>query len=427
MSSRWWTFACIVGLLGACEKGGVAGKSAPPPAPPASNAVISRAQPSAPAEPARLAEEPAPPPAPPPARGNPEPHHHVPLAVCRSKGDPLDAARRYYDAGQFEEALSCSAQATAFFPDLPQAHSEKGAALSALGRFPEAQLAYARALAIQPNHLDALLGAAHLYAVSMPSSRENDELASAYAERGLALAQGQKDKPLIAQFALVSAMAFNDLGQARDALSRADEVLRLQAADQEASYERAVALFELCRFDESKKAFLQLLEDEDRGAHAHHHVGLILEREGQHEAAEKHFTQARKRAPEDFPSPQLLSEADFKAAVAKAVEELPADMRRDLAGVPVTAEELPLEDDLLGGEPPLSPTILGLFRGPPLGDHCFAAPGQTCRSVALYRRNLARAVRTRDELFEQIRVTLLHEVGHLRGEDDFELAARGLE
>ena len=42
-------------------------------------------------------------------------------------------------------------------------------------------------------------------------------------------------------------------------------------------------------------------------------------------------------------------------------------------------------------------------------------------------RNLARAVKSKDELVEQIRVTLLHEVGHLRGEDDFELAARGLE
>jgi predicted Zn-dependent protease with MMP-like domain len=47
--------------------------------------------------------------------------------------------------------------------------------------------------------------------------------------------------------------------------------------------------------------------------------------------------------------------------------------------------------------------------------------------VVLYRRNLARAVRTSEELREQIRVTLLHEIGHLRGEDDEELAARGLE
>jgi predicted Zn-dependent protease with MMP-like domain len=117
---------------------------------------------------------------------------------------------------------------------------------------------------------------------------------------------------------------------------------------------------------------------------------------------------------------------EFSLAVASAVEALPEDMRRDLQGVPVRAEELPADEDLLSGEPPLSPAILGLFRGPPLGEPCEGLE-VPCRSVALYRRNLARVVRTREELLEQIRVTLLHEVGHLRGEDDEELAARGLE
>jgi predicted Zn-dependent protease with MMP-like domain len=101
-------------------------------------------------------------------------------------------------------------------------------------------------------------------------------------------------------------------------------------------------------------------------------------------------------------------------------------MRKDLTGIPVTTEELPLDDDLLAGKPPLSPTILGLFRGPPLGEPCDETETQ-CRSVVLYRRNLARVVRTPEELRKQIAVTLLHEVGHLRGEDDGELAARGLE
>jgi len=354
-------------------------------------------------------------------------HEHPPLEVCRTRGDPLEAARRSYDAGQFEEALSCAAQATAFFPENPQAHSERGAALSALGRFGEAQVAYARALAIDPHHPDALLGAAHLYAVSLPSSREHDELAAVYAERGITTGRNLGDDELVAQFALVSAMAYNDLGQAQDALERTEEVLRLEPANADARYERAVALFELCRFREAKTAFLALLDEADRGAHAHHHVGLLLEREGRWEEAERHFAQARARAPEDFPAPQLLSAEAFRAAVEKAVAELPEDMRRDLDGVPVTADELPAEEDLLGGEPPLSPTILGLYRGPPLGEACGPLEGAPCRSVALFRRNLARAVSSHQELLDQIRVTLLHEVGHLRGEDDFELAARGLE
>lgn len=349
----------------------------------------------------------------------------TPLAVCRSQGAaPLEAARRYYDEGRFEEALSCAAQAAAFEPDLAATHAERGLALAALDRVPEAQMAFNRALAIDPGDPDALLGAARLYAVQLPSTRERDELGILYAERGLS--QPSTPPELVPEFALVAAMALNDLGRADEALQRAAIVLAREPGNPEAAYEKALALFELCRFAEARAAFTALQDDPELGAHANQHLGLLLEREGKWKQAQAHFDKARTLAPEDFPVPPMLSEAEFKAAVARAVAELPQDMRRDLVGVPVNAEELPADADLLSGEPPLSPTILGLFRGPPLGEPCDG--GETpCRSVVLYRRNLARAVRTQAELLEQIQVTLLHEVGHLRGEDDEELAARGLE
>lgn len=415
MFGRWWA-ALLLFSACACltEPAGPAGpgKAAPEGARTGTSAVVTPLVPE-------LAH---------PTVGAPRP---APLPTCRSQGkDPLEAARSYYDRERFEDALSCAAQASAQLSEEPRAHSERGAALAALGRLEEAQLAYARALALDPDHLDGLLGAAHLYGVSLPSTRERDELASLYAERGLALAEEQSDRRLLGQFALLSAMAFNDLGQAREALDRAELLLSLQPPNGEAAHERAVALFELCRFEEAKAAFTALLADPRYRAHAQHHLGLLLEREGKWKQAEKHFARARELSPRDFNEPQLMPEAEFQAELSKAVASLPEDMRRDLAGVPVTAEELPRDDDLLSGEPPLSPAILGLFRGPSIRDSCEAEapdPGQPCRSVALYRRNLARAVKSREELIEQIRLTLLHEVGHLRGEDDFELAARGLE
>ena len=293
------------------------------------------------------------------------------------------------------------------------------------------QVAYARALALDPDHLDSLLGAAHLFGVALPSTRERDELALVYSERGLTLAQEQHDDELVGQFALLSAMAFNDLGQAKEAVDRANLTLSKNADDPEARYEKAVALFELCRFADAKSAFNAMVSDPQRAAHAHHHLGLLLEREGKWTQARKQLAEATALNPGDFPPPQLLSVEEFKNELDRAVAALPEDMQKDLQGVPVTAEELPQDDDLLSGDPPLSPAILGLFRGPPLSEGCVpepgARPGDPCRSMALYRLNLSRAVKTHDELLEQIRVTLLHEVGHLRGEDDFELAARGLE
>ena len=214
------------------------------------------------------------------------PSHHPsrpppvePLAVCDARGlDPLDAARAAYDAREYDRALSCAAEASARAPDEPDAHSERGAALSALGRFEEAKLAYARALALDPEHLDSLLGAAHLYGVSLPSNRDNDELAFVYAERGRRLAREAGDGELAAQFALLGAMAANDLGEAQTALERSEEAAEERGGDPDVAYERAVALFELCRFKDAQEAFTKLLSDDEHGAHAHQHLGLLLER-----------------------------------------------------------------------------------------------------------------------------------------------------
>ncbi|HTA21115.1 MAG TPA: metallopeptidase family protein, partial [Polyangia bacterium] len=132
------------------------------------------------------------------------------------------------------------------------------------------------------------------------------------------------------------------------------------------------------------------------------------------------------------------------------------DIRRDLTGIPVEAADVPSQDDLTAEKPPLSPTILGLFRGLPLDwnareplptqagrpskkgraepptDDAAAPP--RCdpavvpeRAIVLYRRNLLRTVQTDAELDQAITRTLLHEVGHLRGEDDGSLRDRGLE
>jgi predicted Zn-dependent protease with MMP-like domain len=48
-------------------------------------------------------------------------------------------------------------------------------------------------------------------------------------------------------------------------------------------------------------------------------------------------------------------------------------------------------------------------------------------SIVLYQRNLERAARDRRELVEEIRATLLHEVGHFLGLDEEELWQRGLD
>ena len=48
-------------------------------------------------------------------------------------------------------------------------------------------------------------------------------------------------------------------------------------------------------------------------------------------------------------------------------------------------------------------------------------------SIALFQRNLERYARDREELLDEIRVTLLHEVGHFLGLDEDQLRDLGLD
>ena len=90
-------------------------------------------------------------------------------------------------------------------------------------------------------------------------------------------------------------------------------------------------------------------------------------------------------------------------------------------------EDLPADDDLRGSDPPLSPGILGIFRGAPWGQKGSMDPwSHFPSSIVLYQKNLERFAADRDELVEEIGVTLVHEVGHFLGLDEEELWERGL-
>jgi predicted Zn-dependent protease with MMP-like domain len=123
-----------------------------------------------------------------------------------------------------------------------------------------------------------------------------------------------------------------------------------------------------------------------------------------------------------------LSPAAFDAVVEEALASLPEPIRRYLANVAIAVEDLPADDDLLASDPPLSPSILGIFRGSPLGQKGSMDPwSHFPSSIVLYQKNLQRFARDRKELVEQIGITLIHEVGHFLGLDEEQLWERGLE
>jgi predicted Zn-dependent protease with MMP-like domain/Flp pilus assembly protein TadD len=299
------------------------------------------------------------------------------------------------------------------------------------GRWEEACEAYDAAVAAARDDLDVLLGAAELYVSRLPrddGETEPLERGLELARRGSKLARRAGDASAAADFAALEGIALSQLGSFEEALSSLDAALRDHPDDVEARLERGYAFHELCRLDDARRDLEEVVRRSPDEAWAHHLLGLVAERRGDAKEAERRFARARKLDPEGFPRPVSLTPADFDSAVEDALAELPEQVRRYLSNVAIAVEDLPADDDLLGSSPPLSPSILGVFRGSPLGQKASPDPwSHFPSSIVLYQRNLERFARDEDELIHEIGVTLVHEVGHFLGLDEDDLWELGLD
>ena len=276
-----------------------------------------------------------------------------------------------------------------------------------------------RSLDVRPHHPEVLRSAADLH-VRRLGSRDDLELSLQYVKRALPRAQKGRDRGLLKELHLLEAMALDDLGRPGEALAAASKALEYEPKDREARREKGVALFELCRFDQAKTE-LARLATETADAWAEHYLGLIAERTQDDVAAAAHFARARKLDPDAFKPTSQTTRNVFQKIVQEEVEKLPPSIKSGLAKANFEVTELPEVSDLVATDPPLSPGILGLFRPPPESTSANLRP-----TILLYRRNLSRAAHNDEELRREVRDTLMHEVGHLNGEDDEQLRDRGL-
>lgn len=343
----------------------------------------------------------------------------VPGGREASLPDLLEQAGRDFEKGRYEDALECAREATRIDGTSVAAHHFRGAALAELGHVEEARTAYARALAIDPDDPEVLRSVADLH-VRRLGARDDLEFALQCVHRALPRAMRNRDKPLLKELYLLQAMAFDDLGRPGDALVAANKSLEYDPKDREARREKGVALFELCHFDQAHNELARLTAEEP-DAWAEHYLGLIAERARDDVAAAAHFARAQKLDPEAFKASPAAPLPLFQKVVQEELERLPPDIKKGLSKANFAVEDLPEVSDLVATDPPLSPGILGLFRPPPE-----TAPADARPTILLYRRNLARAAHNEDELHREVRDTLMHEVGHLNGEDDEQLRDRGL-
>lgn len=117
----------------------------------------------------------------------------------------------------------------------------------------------------------------------------------------------------------------------------------------------------------------------------------------------------------------------FEALVARALGLLPAEFEAHMENVSVVIEERPDENLLRSmGFDPDEPhdTLFGLYEGVPLIERRhddLLLPDQ----ITIFRAPLLEYCRSEEEVVEEVRITVLHEIGHFFGMDEERLDELG--
>jgi predicted Zn-dependent protease with MMP-like domain len=125
------------------------------------------------------------------------------------------------------------------------------------------------------------------------------------------------------------------------------------------------------------------------------------------------------RAPGMPPMPRRRFSRDaFQALIDRALASLPASFRPYLDNVTVEIQDWPLPRVLRDLGIADDEVLYGLYEGMPLTerspDHDPLYPAR----IAIYQGPLEEDFEDSDEIVEQIRITVLHEVGHHFGLED---------
>ena len=99
---------------------------------------------------------------------------------------------------------------------------------------------------------------------------------------------------------------------------------------------------------------------------------------------------------------------DFEELVADALDGLPPELTRLMDNVALFIE----------AEPPGGEQILGVYEGVPLTERGWSYGGVLPDRIVVFRGPILRMCHTPEEVVDEVRITVVHEVAHHFGIDD---------
>ena len=107
-----------------------------------------------------------------------------------------------------------------------------------------------------------------------------------------------------------------------------------------------------------------------------------------------------------------MGSAEFEEAVGDALDAVPPELMALLDNVVFFVEDEP---------PPEDPDLLGVYDGTPITERGDGWAGALPDRITIFRGPLTRLCEDREDLLEEIAVTVVHEIAHHFGIDDARL------
>ncbi|MBX3236920.1 MAG: metallopeptidase family protein [Nitrospiraceae bacterium] len=114
-----------------------------------------------------------------------------------------------------------------------------------------------------------------------------------------------------------------------------------------------------------------------------------------------------------------ISESEFQDLVRQALDGLPEEYAKLIVDVAVVVEEEPTPEVLADLDMDENDDLLGLYQGQSIDKDSFFGPaGNLPARISIYRGPILRLCRTRREVVQEVRDTVVHEIGHHFGLTD---------
>ncbi|SVA38966.1 uncharacterized protein METZ01_LOCUS91820, partial [marine metagenome] len=120
-----------------------------------------------------------------------------------------------------------------------------------------------------------------------------------------------------------------------------------------------------------------------------------------------------------------ISREQFEGLVRRALSQLPSDVKNHLENVDIVVDESASAAQLVGTGIENKMELLGLYEGIPLTErygYDLVLPDK----ITLFQKPIETICETQEQITEEIRMTIVHEIAHHFGIDDDRLHSLGL-